>query len=64
MEASKQAGVKRREEAEQRRVEEEAEQQANKAAEQFADAVKASYLAVAKRGVEAQQGNAKLLISA
>ncbi|MCA1716116.1 MAG: hypothetical protein LC781_04385 [Actinobacteria bacterium] len=61
MEASKQAGVKRREEAEQQRAEEEAEQQANKAAEQFADAVKASYQAVANRGVEAQQGNAKLM---
>ncbi|GEM_PF-2446629 len=61
MEASKQAGVKRREEAEQRRAEEEAQQQANKAAEQFADAVKASYQAVVKRGEEAQQRNAELM---
>ncbi len=62
MEASKQSGVERREEAEQRRAEEEAEQQqANKAAEQFADAVKASYQAVAKRGVETQQRNAELM---
>jgi hypothetical protein len=62
LEASKQAGVKRREEAEQRRAaEEEAEQQqANEAAKQFADAVRASYQAVAKRGVEAQALNAQL----
>ncbi len=60
LETSKQAGVKRREEAELRRADEEAEQQANKAAERFADAVRASYRAVAKRGEEAQQRNADL----
>ena len=60
MEASKQAGVKRREEAEQRRAEEEAEQQANEAAKQFADAVRASYLAVADRSISAQALNAQL----
>jgi hypothetical protein len=60
MEASKQAGVKRREEAEQRRAEEEAEQQANEAAKQFADAVRASYQAMADRGQSAQELNAQL----
>src|SRR5215204_962820 len=51
MEASKQAGVKRREEA---------EQQANEAAKQFADAVRASYQTVADRSVSAQELNAQL----
>jgi hypothetical protein len=60
MEASKQAGATRREEAEQRRAEEEAEQQANEAAKQFADAVRASYLAVADRSISAQALNAQL----
>jgi hypothetical protein len=62
--AARQAGATRREEeAEQRRAaEEEAEQQqANKAAEQFADAVRASYQAVADRSVSAQALNAELM---
>ena len=61
--ASRQAGATRREEeAEQRRAaEEEAEQQqANEAAKQFADAVRASYQAVADRSVSAQALNAQL----
>ena len=59
--ASKQAGVTRREEAEQQRAAEEAEQrQAKEAAEQFADAVRASYQAVADRSVSAQALNAEL----
>jgi hypothetical protein len=61
--AAREAGATRREEAEQRRAaEEEAEQQqANKAAEQFADAVRASYQAVADRSVSAQALNAELM---
>src|SRR5215212_7449071 len=60
--ASRQAGATRREEeAEQRRAaEEEAEQQANEVAKQFADAVRASYQAVADRSVSAQALNAQL----
>jgi hypothetical protein len=58
--AARQAGTTRREEAEQRRAEEEAEQQANEAAKQFADAVRASYQAVADRSVSAQALNAQL----
>ena len=58
--AARQAGATRREEAEQRRAEEEAEQQANEAAKQFADAVRASYQAVADRSVSAQALNAQL----
>jgi hypothetical protein len=61
--AARQAGITRREEAEQRRAaEEEAEQQqqANEAAKQFADAVRASYQAVADRSVSAQALNAQL----
>jgi hypothetical protein len=61
--AARQAGTTRREEeAEQRRAaEEEAEQQqANVAAKQFADAVRASYQAVADRSVSAQALNAQL----
>ncbi len=63
LEASKQAGVKRREEAEQRRAEEEAEQQqqADEAAEQFAGAVRASYRAMSNHAVSAQEHNAELL---
>src|SRR5215210_2450169 len=61
MEASKQAGAKRREEAEQRRAEEEAEQQANEAAKQFADAVRASYQAMSDRAISAQEHNAELM---
>jgi hypothetical protein len=61
--AAREAGATRREEAEQRRAEEEAEQQqqANKAAEQFADAVRTSYQAVADRSVSAQALNAELM---
>ncbi len=59
--AARQAGTTRREEAEQRRAtEEEAEQQANEAAKHFADAVRASYQAVADRSVSAQALNAQL----
>ena len=59
--ASRQAGATRREEAEQRRAaEEEAEQEANEVAKQFADAVRASYQAVADRSVSAQALNAQL----
>ena len=62
--AARQAGTTRREEeTEQRRAaEEEAEQQqqANEAAKQFADAVRASYQAVADRSVSAQALNAQL----
>src|SRR5918993_3472219 len=58
--AARQAGTTRREEAEQRRAEEEAEQQANEAAKHFADAVRASYQAVADRSVSAQELNAEL----
>jgi len=59
--ASRQAGATRREEAEQRRAaEEEAEQQANEVAKQFADAVRASYQAVADRSVSTQALNAQL----
>ena len=60
--AARQAGATRREEAEQRRAaEEEAEQQqANEVAKQFADAVRASYQAVADRSVSAQALNAQL----
>jgi hypothetical protein len=62
--AARQAGTTRREEeAEQRRAaEEEAEQQqqANEAAKQFADAVRASYQAVADRSISAQALNAQL----
>src|SRR5918993_6036286 len=59
--AARQAGTTRREEAEQRRAaEEEAEQQANEVAKQFADAVRASYQAVADRSVSAQALNAQL----
>ena len=50
--ASRQAGATRREE--------EAEQQANEVAKQFADAVRASYQAVADRSVSAQALNAQL----
>jgi preprotein translocase subunit SecA len=41
-------------------MEKEQQQQINEAAEQFADAVKTSYQAVAKRGEEAQELNAEL----
>ncbi len=59
--ASRQAGATRREEAEQwRAAEEEAELQANEVAKQFADAVRASYQAVADRSVSAQAPNAQL----
>jgi hypothetical protein len=59
--AARQAGTTRREEADQRRAaEEEAEQQANEAAKHFADAVRASYQAVADRSVSAQELNAEL----
>ena len=61
--AARQAGATRREEeAEQQRraAEEEAEQQANEVAKQFADAVRASYQAVADRSVSAQALNAQL----
>jgi hypothetical protein len=58
--AARQAGATRREEAEQRRAEEEAEQQANEATKQFADAVRASYQAVADRSVLAQELNAEV----
>jgi hypothetical protein len=51
--AARQAGATRREEAEQRR-------EAASAAEQFADAVRASYQAVADRSVSAQALNAQL----
>src|SRR5215210_6260509 len=50
--ASRKAGATRREE--------EAEQQANEVAKQFADAVRASYQAVADRSVSAQALNAQL----
>lgn len=50
--AARQAGTTRREE--------EAEQQANEVAKQFADAVRASYQAVADRSVSAQALNAQL----
>ena len=59
--ASRQAGATRRKEAEQQRAAEEAEQQrAAEAAEQFAEAVRASYQAVADRSVSAQALNAEL----
>ncbi len=60
--AARQAGATRREEAKQRRAAEEAEQRraASAAAEQFADAVRASYQAVADRSVSAQALNAQL----
>jgi hypothetical protein len=59
--ASRQAGATRREEAQQQRAAEEAEQQRTaEAAEQFAEAVRASYQAVADRSVSAQALNAEL----
>ena len=60
--AARQAGATRREEAKQRRAAEEAEQRraASAAAEQFADAVRASYQAVADRSLSAQALNAQL----
>jgi hypothetical protein len=58
--ASKQAGSKRREEAEQRRAAEEAEQLTATAAQQFAEAVKASYQVVADRSVSAQELHTQL----